>query len=49
MTQKEVNNFVKIVQNSLPYEHNLKLIEKVVLRTITLMEKKPWYKRLFNL
>lgn len=49
MKQKEVNNFVKIVQNSLPHEHNLKLIEKVVLRTIALMEKKPWYKRLFNL
>ena len=49
MTQKEINKFVKIVQNSLPHEHNLKLIEKVVLRTITLMEKKPWYKRLFNL
>lgn len=49
MTQKEINKLVKIVQNSLPNEHNLKLIEKVVLRTITLMEKKPWYKRLFNL
>ena len=49
MKQKEINIFVKIVQKSLPYEHNLKLIEKVVLRTVNLMEKKPWYKRLFNL
>lgn len=49
MTQKEINHFVKIVQNSLPYEHNLKLIKKVVLHTVILMEKKPWYKRLFNL